>query len=333
MNVLQVSSADMLGGGEVHVLELTAKLRERGHQVRVAGRAGGPLDADYHLPFRNALDLVSAYRLRRIIVREGFDIVHAHVARDYAVVAAALAGVRGPKLVLTRQLLFRVKRNPFYSRVDGWIATTDEILESIRRLSPRATAVVPNWVDSARLTYADRDLRRPVVLGLLGQVSPHKGHDDALAAIGQLGAGYRLLVGGRGLPDYEESLKTRARELPVEFLGFVRPEEFLPRIDILIVPSWEEPFGIVILEAMAAGVSVIATDAGGPPQILEHGRAGVLVPSRDPKALADAVRRLAGSEASMRELRKRAYDRVRERYDINRTVPCIEAFYRQLGGP
>ena len=333
MNVLQVCSADVLGGGEVHVIELSGKLREHGHRVAIAGRHGGPLELDYELPFLNAIDLYTAFRLRRIVAGEQFDVVHAHVARDYPIVATALAGVRGPRLVLTRQLIFRIKRHPFYSRVDGWIVTTNQILESIQHLSPRATAIVPNWVDSGQIPYQSRPIRRPVTLGLLGQVSPHKGHDDAITAIGELGSGYRLLVAGRGRPDYEQAIKEKARGLPIEFLGFVKPADFLPQIDILVLPSWEEPFGIVVVEAMAAGVCVIATDAGGPPEILDHGRAGLLVPPRDPLSLVDAVRRLASDEALRQELRERAVERIRLRYDIDRAVPRIEEFYAQLGSP
>ena len=333
MNILQVSSADIIGGGEVHVIQLTERLRRRGHGVRIAGRPGGPLEPDYALGFRNALDLPTAYRLRRIVRRERFDVVHAHVARDYSIVAAALYGLPGPRLVFTRQLIFPIRRHPFYSRVDGWIVTTGQILESIRHLAPRAATIVPNWVAASELPYQDRPLRQPVTLGLLGQVSPHKGHDDAIEAMRRLDGGFRLFVAGRGRPDYESSLRTKARGLPVEFVGWVRPAEFLPRIDILILPSWEEPFGIVVLEAMAAGVSVIATEAGGPPEILDYGRAGVLTPPRDPAALARAVRRLAEDSALRRTLRERALERIRTRYDIDLNVPRIEAFYRQLGRP
>jgi colanic acid/amylovoran biosynthesis glycosyltransferase len=333
MKILQVCSANVLGGGEVHVIELTEKLRELGHQVQVAGRPGGPLDLDYELGFHNALDLYTAFKLRRIIAREGFDVVHAHVARDYPIVAMAMLGLAGPKLVLTRQLIFRVKAHPAYRRVDGWIVTTTQILASIKHLSPRVTTIVPNWVDSAKMPYQPSGLRQPIKLGLLGQISPHKGHDDAISAMRELGDGFRLLIGGRGQPDYERSLKDRARDLPVEFLGFVKPARFLQQIDMLVVPSWEEPFGIVVVEAMASGVNVIATDAGGPPEILDHGRAGILVPPRNPTALADAVRDLATKEALRKQLREEARKRVESRYDINLTVPRIEQFYDQLGGP
>ena len=332
MKVLQVSSATVLGGGEVHVRELAEKLREGGHRVALAGRRGGPLPLDFELPFANSADFYTAYRLRRIVRRHRFDIVHAHIARDYPIVAAALCRLDGPKLVLTRQLIFEVKRNPFYPRVDGWIVTTDQILESIQHLRPPSSLIVPNWVDGEKFSYRERTLRKPIVVGLLGQVSPHKGHDDAIDAIGKLGAGFRLLIGGTGRADYVRSLKERARDLPVEFLGFVEPAGFLDKVDILIVPSWEEPFGIVVLEAMAAGINVIATDAGGPPEILEGGRAGLLVTPKDPGALADAVWRLISDERLRQELRTHARERVRSHYDISLAVPRIAAFYQKLCG-
>lgn len=83
MRVLEACSADVLGGGEVHVIQLVEELRRRGHHVEVAGRTGGPLLLDHELPFANSLDVASALRLRRIVLAEHFHIVHAHVARDY----------------------------------------------------------------------------------------------------------------------------------------------------------------------------------------------------------------------------------------------------------
>ena len=82
---------------------------------------------------------------------------------------------------------------------------------------------------------------------------------------------------------------------------------------------------------MAAGVNVIATDAGGPPEILDYGHAGMLAPPRNPRAMAEAVRRLASDDGLRRELRERAVERVRTRYDIELAVGRIEEFYGQLG--
>src|SRR5205085_1054511 len=124
---------------------------------------------------------------RSVLKRERFDIVHAHVARDYPIVAAAAWGVPRLKLVLTRHLLYPVRRHFLYQRVNGWIAPTAQILKTLQPLSPSLSAVIPNWVDTERFEYRPHALGEPVSIGIIGQISPHKGHGDAIEAIRRLG--------------------------------------------------------------------------------------------------------------------------------------------------
>jgi len=321
MRILQVNSARNLGGGETHVLELVDGLRGRGHIVMVAGRREGPLHPNVTLPFLNSADLFTMIRLRSVIRRGQFDVVHAHVARDYTIVAAAAWGIRGPKVVFTRHLLYPVRRHFFYRRVDGWIAPTAQMLKTVEPLKPKYSAVIPNWVDVQKLPYRPHAFHSPVTVGLIGQISPHKGHDDAIEAMRQLGDGFRLIIAGKGNPAYEASLRKKSAGLPVEFPGFITLREFFDCTDILIVPSWEEPFGIVLLEAMASGIPVIATNRGGPSEILR----GVLVPPRDPIALAEAIR-----SARPGEFVRDAREHVEKNFDLRHVVPKIEEFYRTL---
>ena len=104
MRILQVSSPIQLGGGETHVIELTAELRRLGHSVVLAGRRGGAVNPDVEFPFRNALDVKTIFGLRALLRREKFDVVHAHVARDYPLVLAA-ARKQPVKVVLTLSLI------------------------------------------------------------------------------------------------------------------------------------------------------------------------------------------------------------------------------------
>jgi len=321
MRILQVNSARKLGGGETHVLELVEALRGRGHSVIVAGRREGPLHPDIALPFLNSADLFTALRLRSIIQREEFDVVHAHVARDYTIVAAAAWNIRKPKLVFTRHLLYPIRRHLLYNRVDGWIAPTRQILKTLDALKPKYSVVIPNWVDVEKFPYRPHAFHSPVTVGLIGQISPHKGHDDALEAIRQLGGEFRLLIAGKGNARYEAALRRKAAGLPVEFLGFVSLAEFFEETDILIVPSWEEPFGIVLLEGMASGLPIISTNRGGPSEILR----GLLIPPRDPAALANAIRSVRPGEF-VREAR----EHVEKNFDIRRVVPLIEDFYKEI---
>jgi glycosyltransferase involved in cell wall biosynthesis len=213
-----------------------------------------------------------------------------------------------------------------YERVDGWIAPTTQILRTLEPLKPKQSAVIPNWVDLERFPYKPHAFHDPVTIGLIGQISPHKGHGDAIECMSQLGNGFRLVIAGKGDPSFEADLKQSAAGLPVEFAGFVSLPEFFENIDILIMPSWEEPFGIVLLEAMATGIPVIATNIGGPAEIAR----GVLIPPRDAAALAQAIRSIRPGEF-IRDAR----DHVEKNFDMRKVVPQIEDFYlrmKQLSG-
>ena len=333
MRILQVSSARALGGGETHVLELTEHLRKLGHEVAIAGRRDGPLNPDIDLTIRNSVDFLSALKLRSILKSSRFDVVHAHVARDYTVVAAAAWRVPEVRVVFTRHLLYPVKRHVLYRRVDGWLAPTSQILATLWPLKPRRSEVIPNWVDLNKFEFKPHARHSPINVGLLGQISPHKGHGDAIEAIRQLGSGYRLVIAGKGEADYLDLLKRKAEGLPVEFAGFVSLPDFFNMVDILAVPSWEEPFGIVLLEAMAWGVPLVSTARGGPLDIIRNGVDGLLVEPKDPAVLAQSIRHIAENDALAKNIIASARRRVEETYDINRVVPRIADFYSLVTRP
>jgi len=326
VRILQVNSARDLGGAETHVLELTDALRSRGHHVTVAGRRGGAVQPQIQLPFLNSADFYSAFRLRQFLKANAFDVVHAHVARDYSVVAAAVWGL-DIRLVLTRHLLHTIRTHLLYKRVDGWIAPTPQVLKTLAPLAPRQTAVIPTWVNVEKFPYRPHSLHRPIHLGLLGQIAPHKGHEDALAAVRILGNDYRLFIAGKGEDSYMRLLKERARDLPVEFPGFVNAPDFFDMVDILLLPSWEEPFGIVLLEAMSSGIPVIATAAGGPLHIIRPDVDGLLIPPKTPEALAAAIEELTHEDSRSRII-DAARKRVELEFNIRKVVPKIEEFYR-----
>jgi glycosyltransferase involved in cell wall biosynthesis len=330
MRILQVNSAQELGGGETHVLGLVDTLRKSGHEVFVAGRKHGPLRPDFELPFWNSADVGTAYRLRQRVRRASFDIIHAHVARDYTIAAAAVWGLSNVRLVCTRHLLHRVRPNPIYRRVDGWIAPTLQISASLQALRPKLSTIIPNWVDLQKFHYCAKELSDPVTLGLLGEIAPHKGHDDAIEAMRVLGSGFRLFIAGTGRTKYIEGLKNKASGMKVQFYGFMPAARFFELIDVLIVPSWEEPFGIVLLEAMASGVPVVATDRGGPLEIIQSELHGVLVPPRNGPAIATAVRSLVLDTERRQKISRCAREHVENNFASRNVVVKVEEFYRRV---
>src|SRR5437899_11879905 len=139
MPILQVRSAENWSGGETHHAGLVDYLRKRGHDVAVAGRSNGALKAQIQLPFLNSADFITAIRLRTRLKREPVDVIHAHVARDYTIVAAAAWNIPGVKVVFTGHLLRPVRPHFFYRRVAVWISPTSQVLANLATLSTKDT--------------------------------------------------------------------------------------------------------------------------------------------------------------------------------------------------
>jgi glycosyltransferase involved in cell wall biosynthesis len=100
--------------------------------------------------------------------------------------------------------------------------------------------------------------------------------------------------------------------------------------DVYVQPSLGEPFGIAALEAMAAGLPVVATSAGGLPELVEHGRTGWLIPPCDPSALADRLRSLLIDPGERHRMGIAGHVRARRAFSIDRMIGSISAIYDEL---
>ena len=207
--------------------------------------------------------------------------------------------------------------------VSGYLAgLLEEALPA--RLRSRVE-VVANGVDVSAFEGAGRDAGEQLQVAFLGRVVPEKGADVLLDALALLGRGdiKATLIGSEGFDPraspsaYEQALRRKADQSasPVAFLPFQPRAEvarLLRGIDVLVVPSrWPEPFALTVLEGMAAGAAVIASDVGGIPEAC--GGAGLLVPPGDPAALAEALAGLADDRGKLRRLQEASRIRARRR--------------------
>lgn len=368
MRVLQVCSAEGVGGGEVHVADLALGLAERGVDVELAVRPASRLPelverlapgrsasfVWHRLPFRNAVDLVSVRGIARLVESREVDVVHAHVARDYPVVALATRGKSRARLVLTRHHYLPIKGNVLYRKLLTR-ATILAVSESVRRtvlaslgLPPEQVVTAPNWVDLERAgatrdrTAARRALgvTRRVAIALVGQLTPLKGQEELLeaaAVVASRRSDVELLVVGEdsepGAP-FRTKLERRAAELGVaEFVRFLGYRDDLPEVfaavDAVAIPSWNEAFSLVAVEALAAGRPAIASDVGGLAEIVEHERTGLLVPPRDSAALASAFLRVAEDPALAARLGHAGPEAAR-RYARGPGIDRVLGVYREL---
>jgi glycosyltransferase involved in cell wall biosynthesis len=207
--------------------------------------------------------------------------------------------------------------------------------------------LVPQAIDVDRFGPGPGDpaLRRtvgdpPLVVGIVGRVDPSKGVDVAIEAVAAAGADLGLLV--VGAPGWDagdhlvDVLALGQARLGDRFhhAGLVSDVPTVLRsVDILVNASDAEPFGLSVLEAQAVGVPVVGTAAGGIPDFVEDGVTGLLVPPRDPAALARALRRLADDPALRARLASAAAVEVRARHGITARARTLADLYRAVARP
>jgi glycosyltransferase involved in cell wall biosynthesis len=192
--------------------------------------------------------------------------------------------------------------------------------------------VIPNGVDLA--SFAERDGRRPVrTIITVANLRPEKSHETLIAAAAMLVRGFphlRFLIVGDGPRRAELEGLTRARGLDahVEFLGHREDvAALLQQADVFVLPSRSEAFPNGAIEAMAAGLPVVACAVGGLLELIENDRTGVLVPPTDPDRLMAAISRLIRQPARAAAIGSAAREEVRRRYTFERMVATFEDLY------
>jgi glycosyltransferase involved in cell wall biosynthesis len=162
---------------------------------------------------------------------------------------------------------------------------------------------------------------------------PEKGQTYLIQALSRLkekGVKIRCIFVGEG--PLQNQLEIRATELGVvDFCDFIGRrldiELIYPALDIFVLPSLREPFGLALLEAMASGVPVVATDSGGPPAIINNNENGMLVPAKDEKALADRILDLIANKDRRERIGASGRRTVKAKFDIRSTVSQIQKVY------
>jgi glycosyltransferase involved in cell wall biosynthesis len=225
-------------------------------------------------------------------------------------------------------------------RLDELIAMSATLREAhaAAGFSPHRFVVVPHGIDLAKIRVRPAERETPEVRLLsAGQVIPSKGVDVTIAALGRLQSDstlppLRLDVIGTGPADYRANLEEQVRQGRlldvVQFLGYVEHADLLRRYadyDVFVFPTHPiEPGGIVLMEAMAAGLAVLTSDRGGQAEIVTPDHDGLLVP-RDPDQIAEALRRLATNPALRRQLQQNARRTAEKNLSILRTADAVEA--------
>ena len=335
--VLLLTDSDAFAGTERHILDLAVALRELDVDVAVAAPAVSALgerlrvEGVSHLPVekRGAFDPRVVRMLARRLRDGGSALVHAHNGRGLLHAAAARRLAKSGAVVASQHFITpaRTSRGGLGGlvsrRLHAFCAAQTHAHIAVSQAAAAAMLArgdapadhvshVPNGIAEPRVSDGEaaavrRELLNDDAVPLIAcaaRLQPEKGLEHLVAAAAMLhrkGVDFRLVIAGEGgqMATLNEQVNAANLQDRVRLLGF--REDVLAVIaaaDLFVLPSLAEPFGLVLLEAMALSRPVVATAAGGPLEIVAEGRTGRLVPPADAAALATAIRELLADRAA-----------------------------------
>lgn len=367
LRVLFINTSRGWGGMEMHPLVVADELARRGHPLLYALRSKTATEerakrrrfASVALPFRWYLDPRSYFPLRRMARSMGINVIHVHASQD-TWRALLLAGV----LRRTAVVLYSKhsgtpptskKTDPLHRilvrRLDAMVANSHYIAENaldVYPIDPSKVRVIHYGLGDEALGNPERAEavrgrlsgdRGAVLVGMVASLSEGKRQDLLIRAAKKISAHHPecrfLLVGVPGQVEYARRIRrmidTLGLERQVTLTGFLEDiPSLMLALDLLVLPSNHEAFGLVLLEAMANGRPVVGSRSGAIPEIVRHGESGLLFEPGDADALAEAILRLLRNpeeRAGMGERGKRAFC---ERFRLEREVQETERLYRSL---
>lgn len=334
MRIAHLLLTSRFAGTERHVVDLVAAQADQGHEVALVLRRKAAQERDdaiaHRVDARVHVELVQDWlarwpaipHARRFVQRWKPDVAHAHLGSG----CRALRGVDACPRVSTLHIRYKPQH---HAHMDGLIAIAPWQLESVPATLRQRSVQIDNWtVPRPAAADARERLRAEAgigpdefVFGALGRLEASKGMDLLVEAFDLAGLpGARLVVVGDG--SAWKDVRARAPD-SVVMPGFTpRPEDWMAAFDCFVSPARDEPFGLVLLEAMQAGLPVVATATQGA-QHLQAAIARPLVPLNDVDALAGALREV--HQAGQQRI---AYPM--DRYRVAEKAVEIERFYRSV---
>lgn len=339
MKILQLSSEKTWRGGEQQIAYLSYELGKKGMQSVYGVRHGSAFEKycrenglDFiSLPFSGEWDIITASAIKKICHGKDIDLIHAHSA--HSLTSALMAALLGnlPPIVVSRRVDFPIRKNFLsrykynYKKVRKIICVSNCIAEIIKPEIIHAERIITIYdgIEIGRFEHADRTALRKEfnispnekIIGNVAALAPHKDYFTFLNTAKLLSEKMqcRFVIIGEG--ELKQQLQARINELNLQQLvimtGFRNDvENLLTGFDVLLFTSSTEGLGSSVLDAMAAGVPVVATATGGIPEIIQHGKTGLLAPVNDAVTLAAEVINIINDKGLREDLIKEAKDRV-----------------------
>jgi len=361
MKTLHINTERTWRGGEQQTLYLLRSLKERRIKSHLACQPGSPMEKKaleagvevFPIAMRGEVDLPASLRIRKLITRHGYDIVHSHTSHAHTLAFFASLGCGTCRLV-TRRVDFSIFRNRFLPingikyrfMADYYIAISHQIKRVMVKdgIAADRIFVVHSGIDPQRFARAAGDHLteefnlRPderVVINV-AHLAGHKGQKYLVGAIPHVLAAIpnvRFFIIGKG--ELMSELQALSVSLGIghalTFTGFRNDVGAFYKIaDLFVMSSVQEGLGTAILDALALGKPVVAANSGGIPEIIRDGQTGRLVEAANPQALAKGIIEMLTNVELAGAMARRGQADVKAKFSINAMVESNLAVYNRL---
>lgn len=295
---------------------------------------------------------IGARELARMIDAEEIDVLHLHWTKDLPLaVMAKLLSKRRPKVVQSRHMTMTRFKDDFYHRfiyenLDLMLAVTNQVKTQIERfvpasICPRVEVLYIGAEQPELIAREERQSRREVLgvgnsftVGIIGRIEPQKGQSVVLEAVQKLVVdridAKALIVGYTMDLDYLQSIQEKYQDIGV-FTGFTTEAQAMMQLcDVIVLATENETFGLVLIEAMMCGVCVVASDSGGPLEIIDDGINGLLFKTFDSADLATKLTKLYTDVSFRQRCAVAGREKAREKFENEKQFTKLKILLETL---
>ena len=367
MKILLLTTHINVGGIGFYTVNLAKYLKKMALEVSVVS-SGGDLEGllkesgvfhirmDLKTKAEFGIKVIKAVRpLVRLIRKEQFDVIHAQT-RVAQVLSGMVSKITGIAVVSTCHGFFkhkRLSRKLFPCWGKKVIAISESVREHLLKdfhVPEEKITVVYNGIEIDRFLKKNGEIdlkmrdkmslaRDLIIVGAIGRLSSVKGFiylARAFKKVAEQNENARLLIVGEGGEKQVLEKEVKDSELADKVIfksKNMATEDYLSVMDIFCLPSVKEGLGLALIEAMASGRACIASNVGGIPEIIDDKIDGILVPSRNPSALAEAINRLARNAELRQTFSRRAAQKAADKFSIEETAKKTAKVYKEARPP
>ena len=360
MRIVHLNSEKGWRGGEAQLVLLAKGLKKKGHEQWIGGHLKGRLIEEakkegfqtYGLNLSFEFDLVAIWNLVRILKTCQVDVLHMHTPRAITIggIASKIANVKVN--IISRRVDFSLRNNllrkiKYQWGIDRIIAISHAIKRTLvcDGIRPQIVDVIQDGIDLDRFDSRSSGVafrteigvsEKAPLMGMIAHFADHKGHRYLIEAaeilVRKIPDAHFVLVGEGELKD---AIQVQTQKLGLEktitFTGFRNDiPNILASLDLFVLSSHLEGLCTSLMDAMVMSLPIVATRAGGIPEVVEDGVTGLLVPAKNPEKLAAAMTRLIEDESLRVQYGRAGRRRVESLFGAEAMVSMTEALYQKI---